>query len=741
MKWRPSTTFSLILVFALLAVFALWLSFRVANTAMLAMVDQRELDKVQTVGRMVSGTLDGQSRQVSQAAQLTAGRAELGVALLGRPDYKAIRAVVEDARGVSGLDLLEVVNAEERVLYRSSDPARYGDTSTNWGVYEALQGSGLLASTEKEGMVVLYALQPIRASGRVVGALSVGVPLDDPLFIRIGQEVGAALAMLSPAGKVLASGGTATPRIDQRQVEAAFAQKIPVFVHDEASRKTQAYLPLNIVDNAYVVLVEIDSAAAYAQLDRAKKQAALYTLVILLVSIGAGVLLMRWLMQPLLRLRQRAAGLVLELTGKPVDVDTSSEVGAIVRALDAVANRLVEYNRELAAAKSAADAASLAKSQFLSNMSHEIRTPMNAILGVSSLMRHAGVTAEQSGQLAKIENAGEHLIGVINNILDLSKIEAGKFTLQEEDFRVAALAESLDAVIGDLLRSKGLAFSIDFSALPEALRGDLTRLKQALLNYLGNAAKFTERGSVSLRGEVVESDGVTCLLRFIVTDTGCGLSVEQQQRVFEAFEQADNSTTRHYGGTGLGLTIVKRMAGLMGGDAGVHSVPGQGSSFWLTARLHRAEAAAVITPPVEVQSAASLLQRDFAGRRILLVEDELVNREIVLQFLRLVGMQVDVACDGLEAVQAVSAQPYDMILMDMLMPHMDGLTATREIRRLANGAQVPIIALTANAFADDRERCIAAGMDDFIAKPVNMELLHQRLLRCFRRGKAVSAGG
>ena len=206
MKWRPSTTFSLILVFALLAVFALWLSFRVANTAMLAMVDQRELDKVQTVGRMVSGTLDGQSRQVSQAAQLTAGRAELGAALLGRPDYKAIRAVVEDARGISGLDLLEVVNAEERVLYRSSDPARYGDTSTNWGVYEALQGSGLLASTEKEGMVVLYALQPIRASGRVVGALSVGVPLDDPLFIRIGQEVGAALGPQQVVEAAQASG-------------------------------------------------------------------------------------------------------------------------------------------------------------------------------------------------------------------------------------------------------------------------------------------------------------------------------------------------------------------------------------------------------------------------------------------------------------------------------------------------------------------------------------------------------
>jgi signal transduction histidine kinase len=727
---RLSTSFALVVVFALLAAVALALSFHVSSTALHAMVDQRELDKVKTIGRQVNASLSGQVKLVSQTARLTVSRGALARAVRdGTRGGEAVRRVLDNTRQISGLDLVEVIDSTEKVLYRAYDPEHKGDVMDVWGVYEALQGTGVLTTSVDDGVVVLRAIEPIRVDGRIVGALSVGIRLGDRLLQDIGAEVGAGLAMLGPSGQILATSGLASVVVEQAAVEQSFAQKIPVFRHDNRDKKTQAYLPVNIVDSAYVVVVEIDSSPAYREFAGANRQAAILTLGILMASILVGVFLLRWLMRPLRDLRKRAERIAVDLTGTPVRATSGSEMGAIVQVLDNVATGLLARNAELAEAKQAADAASQAKSQFLSNMSHEIRTPMNAILGLSSLLRHAGISSEQEALLGKIEDAGQHLLGVINNILDLSKIEAGRLSLQSEDFLVSKLLDAVSAVIGDAARGKGLNFQVEVSALPPALHGDVTRLRQCLLNYLGNAVKFTEQGGIMLQAEIVDSTGEGLLVRFVVGDTGPGLSPEQKSRVFDAFEQADNSTTRQYGGTGLGLTIVKWLAGLMGGDAGVDSVVGQGSSFWFTARLQVVDVQSLQVEADSRESAEALLKRDFAGRRILLVEDDPVNREIVEAFLQRVNLSVDVAVDGLLAVQAITATHYDLILMDMLMPNMDGLQATREIRCLPNGAEVPIVALTANAFAEDKQKCAAAGMDDFIAKPVSPESLYQSLIR------------
>jgi PAS domain S-box-containing protein len=436
------------------------------------------------------------------------------------------------------------------------------------------------------------------------------------------------------------------------------------------------------------------------------------------------------------RVRKDGRKIDVSVTISPIKDGSGVVVGSSKIARDITDSKRAE--EEMRRAKETAEAANRAKSQFLANMSHEIRTPMNGVIGVAGLLLDTDLTPEQRQYAGIVRTSGEALLNVINDTLDFSKIEARKMTLERSDFDLNTVLQDSVTVLAMKAKEKGIQLKYEMEpGIPCFLRGDPGRLRQILINLLGNAVKFTQRGEVAVRAGIENDEATRAMLRFTVRDTGIGFPQERASSLFEPFIQADGSSTRRYGGTGLGLTISKQLVELMGGRIGVESKEGKGSTFWVTAAFDKqprttAIANAKATVPEIAEGPVSPLpnKQEVKGMRILLAEDNLINQQVALAMLDKLGYGVKTVGNGAEAIEALRRGTYDLVLMDCMMPQMDGYEATRRIREQRTGIrnpQIPIIALTADAMSGDRDKCLQAGMSDYITKPVDLGKLAEVL--------------
>lgn len=403
---------------------------------------------------------------------------------------------------------------------------------------------------------------------------------------------------------------------------------------------------------------------------------------------------------------------------------------------DTLQSRIEEATHELLEKKDEAEHANMEKARFLANMSHEIRSPMNSVLGMAQLALKTETNPRQRDYLEKIHFSGEHLLGIIDDILDFSKIDAGKLNIETIDFELDRVTQNLVNLAAWKTSEKGIKLTLDIDpAIPRILRGDPLRLSQVLINYVNNAVKFTGQGEIIIRARKIEESENDCLLHFEVQDTGIGMTKEEMAGLFQIFRQADNSTSRKYGGSGLGLAICKGLAELMGGEVGMESEAGKGSTFWFNVRLGKGSTPEWLPPENDGRGGqwqAGRLRTMLAainGAHILLAEDNPFNQQVTVEFLQDAGATVCVASNGKEALDLLYHEHFDCVLMDIQMPEMDGLEATRIIRADPDMAGIPVIAITANATNEDREHCLAAGMDDFIGKPFKPHVFYATLAK------------